>query len=513
MNTELMNTATHLDVVVVGAGLSGIGAAYHIQRAFPSRSYAVLESRGAIGGTWDLFRYPGVRSDSDMFTLGYGFKPWKGKKAIADGADIRDYIQETAEENGIDQHVRFHRKLVHADWQSAEALWRLTVEDTQTGTTEELTCSFLFSTSGYYRYDEGFTPDFPGLDEFKGRVVHPQHWPEDLDYEGKRVVVIGSGATAVTLIPSMAPLAGHITMLQRSPTYIISQPSMDPIADVMRKTLPARTASGLIRARYLAMHIGFYEFCRRRPKEARLLLRKLLERQLPDDVPFDEHFKPHYEPWDQRLCLVPSGDLFRALRTHKVDMVTDRIDRFTEQGILLKSGRELEADVVVTATGLNLLAFGGATMAKDGVDVKLPETMAYKGMMLSGIPNFAFVVGYTNASWTLKADLVCEYVVRLLEHMDRKNLKVCEPQRDPDVDEEPFLDFQANYVLRAVDNFPKQGSVAPWKLKMNYFVDRKNLRKADVVDKDMTFYNPPAHHPPAHHPPAHHPPTRTARAG
>ncbi|HSV41740.1 MAG TPA: NAD(P)/FAD-dependent oxidoreductase [Nocardioidaceae bacterium] len=483
-------TQTHFDVLVVGAGLSGIGAAYHIQQAFPSRSYAVLETRGAIGGTWDLFRYPGVRSDSDMFTLGYGFKPWKGKKAIAAGADIRDYIRETASENGIDQHVRYHSKLVHADWSSADAKWTVTVERQDTGKTETLTCGFLFSTSGYYRYDEGFTPDFPGLKDFKGQVVHPQHWPEDLDYAGKRVVVIGSGATAVTLIPSMAPDAGHITMLQRSPTFIISQPSIDPMADVLRKTLPEKKAAQLIRARYLAMHIGFYEFCRRRPKEARVFLRKMLERQLPDDIDFDEHFKPHYEPWDQRLCLVPGGDLFKALRTHKVDMVTDHIVKFTKKGILLKSGRELEADVVVTATGLNLQAFGGVELAIDGVDLKLPEHMAYKGMMLSGIPNFAFVVGYTNASWTLKADLVCEYVVRLLEHMDRKNLKVCEPKRDPNVAEEPFLDFQANYVLRAVDNFPKQGAEAPWKLKMNYLIDRKNLRKAPIIDDAMKFYNP-----------------------
>ena len=483
-------TQTHFDVLIVGAGLSGIGAAFHIQTAFPSRGYAILETRGASGGTWDLFRYPGIRSDSDMFTLGYGFKPWKGKKAIADGADIRSYIRETAAENGIDKHIRYHSKVVRADWSSADATWTVTVERQDTGKTEELTCSFFFSCSGYYRYDEGFTPDFPGLQDFKGQVVHPQHWPEDLDYAGKRVVVIGSGATAVTLIPSMAPDAGHITMLQRSPTYIISQPSMDPLADVLRKTLPEKKAAQLIRARYLSMHIGFYEFCRRRPKEARLLLRKLLERQLPDDVDFDEHFKPHYEPWDQRLCLVPSGDLFKALRTHKVDMVTDHIEKFTPKGILLKSGRELEADIVVTATGLNLQVFGGAQLAVDGVDVKLPETMAYKGMMLSGIPNFAFIVGYTNASWTLKADLVCEYVVRLLEHMDQKNLQVCEPRRDPNVDEEPFLDFQANYVLRAVDNFPKQGSEAPWKLKMNYFVDRKKLRKASIIDNDMKFYNP-----------------------
>jgi monooxygenase len=486
----MTNAANHLDVVIVGAGLSGIGAAYHLQSAFPSRSYAVLEARDAIGGTWDLFRYPGVRSDSDMFTLGYAFKPWRGNKAIADGADILRYIRETAAENGIDKHVRYHRRLVRANWSTSEAIWTLSVENTETGDTEQITCSFLFSTSGYYRYDEGFTPDFPGLKSFKGQVIHPQHWPEDLDYEGKRVVVIGSGATAITLIPSMAPEASHITMLQRSPTFIISQPTIDPTAAALRRTLPGSAADKLIRGRYLAMTIGFYQFCRARPKESRLLLRKLLERQLPDDVPFEPHFKPHYEPWDQRLCVVPGGDLFKALRTHKVDVVTDHIEKFTAQGIKLQSGQELEADIVVTATGLNLLAFGGAQLAIDDVDVKLADTMAYKGMMLSGIPNFAFVVGYTNASWTLKADLVCEYVVRLLEHMDRKNLRVCEPVRDPNVDEEPFLDFAANYVLRSVDQFPRQGAVAPWKLKMNYFVDRKNLRKATILDNAMKFYSP-----------------------
>jgi monooxygenase len=477
----------HYDHLIVGAGLSGIGAAKHLQDAFPDRSYAVLEARDAIGGTWDLFRYPGVRSDSDMYTLGYRFKPWTGKKAIADGADIRAYIQETARENGIDQHVLFHHKLLRADWSSDELLWRLTVERTDTGEYVELTSSFLMSTSGYYRYDEGFTPDWDGLSDYQGQLVHPQHWPEDLDYAGKRIVVIGSGATAVTLIPNLAKEAAHVTMLQRTPTYIISQPVMDPVAHQMIKRLPSRLASKAVRGRYLAMHIGFYEFCRRRPREARMLLRRLLERQLPEDVSFDEHFKPPYEPWDQRLCLVPSGDLFQAIRSHHVDVVTDHIDRFTENGILLKSGKELEADIVVTATGLNLLAFGGAQLAVDGQEVKLPETMAYKGMMLSDIPNFVFVVGYTNASWTLKADLVCEYTVRILRHLEATGQKVVVPRRDPGVDEEPFLDFAAGYVLRAVDNFPKQGSRHPWKLKMNYFIDRKNLRKASIHDEVLEF--------------------------
>jgi monooxygenase len=480
----------HVDHIFVGAGLSGIGAAYHLKQAFPERSFAVLESRDAIGGTWDLFRYPGVRSDSDMYTLGYRFKPWRGKKAIADGDDIRAYVQETADESGITEHVRFHSKVRRVEWSSDDARWTVTVEHTDSGETSQLTCSFLMSTSGYYRYDEGFTPDFEGLDDFEGELIHPQHWPEDLDHAGKRIVVIGSGATAITLIPSLADEAAHVTMLQRSPTYIISQPGSDPLAQQLYKRLPARIASKLVRGRYLAQSIGFYEFCRRRPKESRFLLRKLLERQLPDDVDFDTHFKPRYEPWDQRLCLVPGGDLFKALQKHTVDVVTDHVDRFTTKGILLKSGQELEADIVVTATGLNLQVFGGVEIVVDGKDVNLPGTMAYKGMMLSDIPNFAFVVGYTNASWTLKADLVCEYVVRLLKHMDETGNRVCVPRRDPSVVEEPFLDFAAGYVLRAVEQFPKQGDRAPWKLKMNFFIDRKNLRKATIHDEAMDFYNP-----------------------
>ncbi|HET9500564.1 MAG TPA: NAD(P)/FAD-dependent oxidoreductase [Marmoricola sp.] len=482
-----MDTTDHLDVIIVGAGLSGIDAAVHLSQAFPARSYAVLESRAASGGTWDLFRYPGVRSDSDMYTLGFRFKPWHGKEPIARGGDILAYLRETAQEYGVEERIRYHHRVVAADWSSADARWTVTVERTDTGATEELTCSFLFACSGYYRYDEGYTPDFAGLEEYAGQVVHPQHWPEDLDHAGKRIVVIGSGATAVTLIPALAPAAGHVTMLQRTPTYIISQPQHDPIAARTRQLLPERFATPLTRARYLATHIGFYEFCQRFPRQARSLLRKGVEGQLPAGVSFDDHFKPPYDPWDQRLCLVPDGDLFTAIRDHDVDVVTDHIDRFTEKGILLRSGRELEADIVITATGLNLQAFGGCRLSLDGAEVKLPETMAYKGMMLSGVPNFAFVVGYTNASWTLKADLVCEYVVRLLRHLDEHGLRACTPRRDPDVTEEPFLDFAAGYVLRSVADFPKQGDREPWRLKQNFFVDRKKLRRAPVDDDAMQF--------------------------
>ena len=477
----------HVDVLIVGAGLSGIDAAYHVTKAFPEKSYALLEMRDALGGTWDLFRYPGIRSDSDMHTLGFGWKPWKGEKAIVDGPDILSYLKEAAAEHGIDQHIRYHHKLVHAAFSTADALWTVTVERTDTGETIEITASFLWSTSGYYRYDEGFTPEFPGIEDYTGQVVHPQHWPEDLDYAGKRIVVIGSGATAVTLIPALADSgAGHVTMLQRTPTYIISQPSRDRSSAQMYTTLPDKVAQKIVRTRYLTSRIAFYEFCQARPKESRALLRKLLERQLPPDVKFDDRFKPPYDPWDQRLCAVPGGDLFKALRHHTVDIVTDHIEKFTPTGILLKSGKELEADIVITATGLNLQIFGGATLSVDGRAIPPSETMAYKGLMLSGIPNFAFIIGYTNASWTLKADLVCEYVVKVLQHMDRTGTRTVVPRRDPAVTEEPFLDFEAGYVMRSIGALPKQGSEFPWKLKMNYFKDVLVFRKP-VEDKALEF--------------------------
>lgn len=477
----------HVDVLIVGAGLSGIDAAYHVGKAFPDKSYALLDMRGSLGGTWDLFRYPGIRSDSDMHTLGFGWKPWRGNKAIVDGPDILAYLKEAAAENGIDEHIRYHHKVVHAEFSSADARWTVTVERTDTGETIELTSSFLWSTSGYYNYERGYTPDFAGRDDFEGQVVHPQDWPEDLDYAGKRVVVIGSGATAVTLIPALAHSgAGHVTMLQRTPSYIISQPEYDHVSARMYKTLPDAVAKKLIRTRYLTSRIAFYEFCQARPKESRALLRKLLERQLPDDVNFDEHFKPPYDPWDQRLCAVPGGDLFKALRHHTVDIVTDHIDRFTSKGILLKSGKELEADIIVTATGLNLNLFGGATLAIDGAKVNPADTMAYKGLMLSEIPNFAFIIGYTNASWTLKADLVCEYVVKVLRQMDATGARTVVPRRDPSMAEEPFLDFEAGYVMRSISAMPKQGTAYPWRLKMNYFKDVLVFRKP-VDDPALEF--------------------------
>jgi monooxygenase len=477
----------HVDVVIVGAGLSGVGAACHLSRQCPSKTYAVLESRGSMGGTWDLFRYPGIRSDSDMYTLGYRFRPWTERKAIADGGSILRYVRETAAEYGVDDHIRYHHKVVAADWSSAESRWTVRAERSDTGEGVTLTCTFLFCCSGYYAYEEGYRPKLNGVERFAGPVVHPQHWPEDLDYAGKRVVVIGSGATAVTLVPAMAPDASRVTMLQRSPTYIVSLPGVDPIATRLQRILPPKVSYAVTRFKNVALQIAFYQLSRRHPKVAKAILRKGLEMQLPAGYDIDTHFKPRYNPWDQRLCLVPDGDLFTAIRGGKVDVVTDTIDTFTEQGIRLASGAELDADIVVTATGLNLVVVGGIELAVDGQAVSYPDTMAYKAMMLSGVPNFAFVFGYTNASWTLKADLVAEYVCRLLNHMDRHGYTQCVPARDGSVSEEPFTDFAAGYVLRSLDRFPKQGSRAPWRLKMNYAHDYITLRRGKLEDGTMIF--------------------------
>jgi monooxygenase len=476
----------HVDVLIVGAGLSGIGAACHLRRGRPGASIAILEARDTIGGTWDLFRYPGIRSDSDMFTLGYRFKPWEDQEAIADGPAILRYVQETAKEYGVDSAVRFHHRVVRVDYSSADRRWTVTVERTDTGETITLTCGFLFCCSGYYRYDEGYTPDIPGLDRFAGKVVHPQHWPEDLDYAGKRVVVIGSGATAVTLVPAMAPDAEHVTMLQRSPTYIITQPGKDAVANLLRKVLPSQPAYGIARWKNVLLQTATYQLSQSRPAVVKSILRWLTIKQLPKDYPVDVHFKPRYNPWDQRLCLVPDGDLFRAISKGRASIATDHIDTVTETGIRLRSGENLDADVIITATGLNLLVFGGMQLAVDGNDIRLPDTMAYKGMMLSGVPNFAYVIGYTNASWTLKADLACEYICRLLEHMAENGYDECVPERDPDIGQEPFLDFSAGYVLRSLDEFPKQGTEAPWKLRMNYLRDIVTLRHSNV-DEAMRF--------------------------
>ncbi len=482
-----MTEATHLEVLIVGAGLSGIDAAVHISQAFPAKNYAVLEQRGELGGTWSLFKYPGIRSDSDMYTLGFGFRPWDGKHAIADGADILRYLQETAQEYGVDERIRYHRRATTFEWSSDDQYWTVTVENTETGTTETLTCDFLFSTSGYYNYEAGYTPDWPGFSDFQGTVIHPQHWPEDLDHTGKRVVVIGSGATAVTLIPSMARDAGHITMLQRTPTYIVSQPRIDPIAQTLKRTMPAKLAAKAIHARYAAVTIGFYEFCRRNPKVAKTLLKRWAKLHLPDDFDYDTHLTPPYDPWDQRLCVVPGADLFKAIHSHKVDVVTGHIERFTGDSIVLTSGEELQADIVVTATGLDVVAMGGAELVVDGKEVDLGETFTYKALMLSDVPNFAFVIGYSNASWTLKADLVCEYVVRLLEYMDQHALKVVVPRKHEGLEPAPVFDLTSGYLQRAAGKLPVAGDKDPWRLKHNWYFDKKFLRHSLLDDGVVEF--------------------------
>jgi monooxygenase len=481
-------SSEHLDVLIVGAGLSGIGAAYHLQERCPGKSYAILEARDDLGGTWDLFRYPGIRSDSDMHTLGYRFKPWTAEKSITDGASILEYVRQTAGENGIERKIRFHHRVLGAEWSSADSRWTVKAERSDTGEEVLLTCNFLWTCSGYYRYDEGYTPDFEGVDRFSGLVVHPQHWPEDLDYAGKRVVVIGSGATAVTLVPAMAEKAEHVTMLQRSPTYIASLPAEDRIAATLRRRLPDRAAYAIVRWKNVVIQTLFYQLSRRRPDVVKRMIRKGVERSLPPGYDVDKHFKPRYNPWDQRMCLVPDGDLFRAISAGDASVVTDRIATFTERGIELESGEELEADVVVTATGLNLLFIGGMRLTVDGEEVDVSGKMTYKGMMLSGVPNCAFTVGYTNASWTLKADLTSEYVCRLLNHMDAHGYRRCVPEvNDPAVTEQPLLDFTSGYVLRSLDQFPNQGSKEPWKLRQNYVFDIRTIRRGAIDDGAIQF--------------------------
>lgn len=479
--------AEHFDVLIVGAGLSGIGAAWHLRDKCPNKTFAILEGRDAIGGTWDLFRYPGIRSDSDMYTLGYNFKPWTDTQIIADGPRIRNYIQETATENGIDRHIRFGHRVVHASWSSETATWTLQVQQKATGETVHLTANFVMMCSGYYNYSKGYTPDFKDADQYKGQFIHPQFWPENLDYSGKRVVVIGSGATAVTLVPAMTDKASHVVMLQRSPSYVIAVPKRDKLSEALRKFIPEMWVYRMGRTRNIMLTAMMFRMSRTFPNFVRNMLQKQVKAFVGPE--FDmKHFTPNYNPWDQRLCAVPSGDMFRVLRSGKASVVTDHIDRFVDKGIQLKSGKVLEADIVVSATGLDLQLFGGMQVVVDGKPVNMGERICYKGMMFDDLPNMSNTLGYTNASWTLKADLIAEYVCRLLKHMEATNTRICVPRRkDPSVQPEAFLDMTSGYVQRAVSRLPQGGNKAPWKLYQNYALDMNLLRRGTVDDGVMEF--------------------------
>jgi len=481
----------HFDVVIIGAGLSGIGAGYRLQTRCRGKRYAIFEARAEIGGTWDLFRYPGVRSDSDMFTLGYAFRPWKEAKAIADGPAILKYVRETAREFGIDRHIRFQHRVHSASWSSEEARWRLEVKTGANGETVPYTCDFLYGCTGYYRYDAGYEPSFSGAGQFRGQIVHPQHWPEELDYAGKHVVVIGSGATAVTLVPAMSSTAAHVTMLQRSPSYILSLPSRDPVADLLRRLLPASAAHAIVRWKNVLVSLGIYQLSRRAPDFMRGLFRKVASKSLPQGYAVDTHFNPKYQPWDQRLCLVPDADLFRAISAGGASVVTGQIDSLTEHGVRLESGQELEADIIVSATGLQMLVMGGVRLTVDGALVNPGDPFVYKGVMLSNVPNFAFCVGYTNASWTLRADLSSIFVCRLLNHMDRHRYRTCTPACDPaSLEAQPLLDLTSGYVLRATANLPKQGAEKPWRIRQNYILDMLAMKLGRIEDGVLKFGAP-----------------------
>jgi monooxygenase len=477
----------HRDVLIVGAGISGIDAAYHLQTRCPGKTYAILEGRERLGGTWDLFRYPGIRSDSDMYTLGFPFRPWPHAHGIAGGQEILAYVRDTAAAYGIDRHIHYQHRVEAARWASAQARWAVDVRDVATGALQRFTCGFLFLCAGYYDYDEGYTPELAGRERYRGRVIHPQHWPEDLAYDGQRIVVIGSGATAVTLVPALAERASHVTMLQRSPTYIVSVPARDRLAAWAYERLPQRAAYEMVRWKNVALGMATYNFCRRFPERARRLLVRGVENQIGDTVDVATHFTPSYQPWDQRPCLVPDADLFAALRAGRASVVTDHIDTFTETGLRLRSGATLDADLIVTATGLKLKCFGGIALEVDGRAVAPRDTMIYRGMMCSDVPNFAFAAGYTNASWTLKCDLTSRYVCRLLRHMGAHGYTRCWPRRDPSIAEVPLITFSSGYVQRSIDQFPHQGTERPWKLYQNYALDYLLLGRTRLDDPAMTF--------------------------
>ena len=477
----------HVDVIIVGAGLSGVGGACHLKRECPEKSFVILEGLERMGGTWYLFRYPGVRSDSDMYTLGYRFRPWRDNKAMADGPSILTYIRATAAEYGVDKTIRYNHRVQRAAWSSEETRWTVDIETGPENKLVQLTCKFLYLCTGYYDYDSGYTPEWPGVEHFQGTIVHPQKWPEDLDYSGKRVVVIGSGATAITLVPAMAERAAHVTMLQRSPSYVVSRPAEDRVANWLRKCLPDGTAYAAARWKNVLAGTFFYNLARKRPSIFKWMVARGVRNELGNKYD-PKHFTPPYNPWDQRLCLVPDADLFKAIRDGRVSIVTDHIETFTENGLQLKSGEQLNADIIVTATGLVLKLFAGMQLVVDGTPVNMPKTLVYKGMMFSDVPNLAFAVGYTNASWTLKCDLAAEYVCRLLNHMDRHGYSTCTPRvNDSDIQEEPVIDFNSGYVLRALPSLPRQGSKTPWRLHQNYVRDLSMMRYGRVEDGTMEF--------------------------
>ena len=478
----------HVDVLIVGAGLSGIGAACHLSTEAPGLSYAIVESRGTSGGTWDLFRYPGIRSDSDMFTLAYPFRPWLGEKAIAEGADILAYLRETAAEYDVDRHIEYRTRVVGASWSTETASWTVTTESTESGARTTRTCGFLYLCAGYYRYDEGYTPIWPGQQDFAGQLIHPQSWPADLDVRGKRIVVIGSGATAVTLVPALADAgAGHVTMLQRSPSFVMSMPAHDPIAGALRKVLPERRAYTAIRWKNVKIATALYTLCQRYPAKARSALIRGVTKQLPAGYDVAQHFSPRYQPWDQRMCLVPGGDFFEAIRSGKAEVVTDEISAFTRDGLRLASGTELGADIVVSATGLNLMVLGGIELTVDGTTVMVPERVAFKAMMLDGIPNMAFAIGYTNAAWTLKVDLVSSYVARLLNSMREKGYHIVTPTLPAEgMETSPFIDMRSGYFRRSLEAMPRQGDRAPWRLRQHYAKDAA-LFRTPIDDAELIF--------------------------
>jgi len=486
----MKNNASHFDVIIMGAGLSGIGAACHLQKNCPKKSYAILEARSSMGGTWDLFKYPGIRSDSDMYTLGYNFKPWTNPKSIADGPDILNYIKETAEENNVTSNIHYDTKVKEAHWDSNETLWTIICENSKTKKTITYTCNYIHSCMGYYKYDHGFTPEFKGREKFKGKIVHPQLWPEDLDYKDKEVVVIGSGATAVTLVPAMADKTKHITMLQRSPTYVVSVPNRSLFPKKMNELLPPDIMYNINRTAHLGITVIQYALSRNQPEMMKNFFIKNAKKQLPSDYDIQKHFTPNYNPWDERLCAVPNGDLFKAIKKGKASVVTDQIDTFTKDGILLKSGKELKADIIITATGLELQLIGGIKAFIDGKQYNPKEAIVYKGMMIKDIPNFVFVFGYTNASWTLRADLVSTYFCRLINETEKSGKKIFVTKSDRKLETRPMFDFQPGYIKRAMEAgiLPSQGKKEPWLVKQNYILEAIDMNFGSVKDSYMKFY-------------------------